>query len=182
MSILLKLKHWQVFGIFAICYVLIFIFQETDFSILKISSVQISIISTIILLVFFFVWLMSIGTFLNQIKDNPYHFRKWLLIIAGISCILGYSFLNVERLGQEKEIIPMWLSLVSFPFTFWGIIYTFYKVPKSLKSIETGQKAKFSEFFLDLILFAFFPIGVWIIQPRLNRIYAVNEKIKNEND
>ncbi len=182
MKKILRLKHWQVFSILTIFYILIFIFQKINFSIANVTSFELAIASTIILLVLFFLWLMSIGISLNQISDNPYYFRKSLLIIAGTSCILGYSFLNLQRLGFEKDIIPMWLSAVSFPFTFWGIIYTFYKVPKSLKSIELGQKAKFPEFLLDLVLFAFFPIGVWIIQPRLNRIYAATEQIGEEKE
>ena len=181
MKRIIKLKHWQVFSILSIFYILIFVFQQTEISIGTLTSLELIIASTIILLILFFLWFMSIGLFLNQIPDNPYHFRKYLLIFAGVSCILGYSFLNLQRLGLENNIIPMWLSMVTFPFTFWGIIYVFYKVPKSLKSLELGQKAKFSDFFLDLILFALFPIGIWIIQPRLNKIYQVNEMIKNED-
>ena len=182
MERIIKLRHWQVFSILTFFYILIFVFQEMKLSIGKLTPIELTVASTIILLVLFFLWFMTIGIFLNQISDNPYHFKKYLIIIAGISCILGYSLLNLQRLGLEKNIVPMWLSFVSFPFTFWGIIYIFYKVPKSLKSIELGHEAKLSEFLIDLILFAIFPIGVWFLQPRLNRIYAVNEEIEKENE
>lgn len=182
MERIIKLKNWQVFSILIFFYILIFVFQEMELSIGKLTPIELTVASTIILLVLFFLWFMTIGIFLNQIADNPFHFKKYVLIIAGISCILGYSLLGLQRLEFERNIVPMWLSFVSFPFTFWGIIYIFYKVPKSLKSIELGHKAKFSEFLLDLILFAIFPIGVWIIQPRINRIYAVKEEIKEENE
>lgn len=181
MTRIINFKHWQVFSILTFFYILIGVFQVTKLSIGNLTPIELNIASTIILLILFFLWFMTIGIFLNRISDNPYHFRDYVLIIAGISSIVGYSLLSLQK-GFENNSVLMWLSFVSFPFTFWGIIYIFYKVPKSLKSLELGHKAKFSEFLLDLILFAIFPIGIWIIQPRLNKIYAVNEMIEKEKN
>lgn len=41
---------------------------------------------------------------------------------------------------------------------------------KLLKSVELKREAMFSEFSSDFLLILFFPIGIWIIQPRLNKI------------
>jgi hypothetical protein len=41
---------------------------------------------------------MVIGLFLNNIQNNPYHFKKWILTLAVLSTMIGYIKLNLERL------------------------------------------------------------------------------------
>jgi hypothetical protein len=62
------------------------------------------------------------------------------------------------------------------PFTIWGLIYIFSRIPKSLNSIENKRIVKSSEYLKDSLLLFIFPIGVWFIQPRINKI-AKEEKI-----
>ena len=66
MKRIIKLKHWQVFSILTLFYILIFAFQQTEISIGTLTSLELAIASTIILLILFFLWFMSIGLFLNQ--------------------------------------------------------------------------------------------------------------------
>jgi len=180
MKRIINLKHWQIFTVFMILYVSIFIFHFNDFTIWNISTIEFEVFFSILLLILFFSWILTMGIFLNSIPDNPYHFKKWVIIFAFISIIIGYTDLFLHRLGSESGFIPLWFTFLTTPLTFWGIVYVFYKVPKSLKSIELGRKVKFSACIVELILIALFPIGVWIIQPRLNRIFTVNEEIENE--
>jgi hypothetical protein len=180
MKRIIKLKHWQVFTVFMIFYVAIFIFHYNEFTIWNISSIKFEVFFSILLLILLFSWILTMGIFLNSIPDNPYHFKKWVIIFATISIVIGYTDLILHKLGNESSFIPLWYTLLTTPLTVWGIVYVFYKVPKSLKSIEVGRKVKFSECIIELILIAIFPIGVWIIQPRLNRIYIINEEIENE--
>ncbi|SDD20433.1 hypothetical protein [Williamwhitmania taraxaci] len=95
--------------------------------------------------------------------------------------MIGYAALNLERLTVEGMSFPNWIPMTLTPLVCFGIFYTFYNVPKSLKSLEIGRKAKLSEWIIDAILLFAFPIGIWFIQPRLNRIYLVNEMIESEN-
>jgi hypothetical protein len=55
-------------------------------------------------------------------------------------------------------------------------------VPKSLKSIESGLKATLKFYIIDAILMFMMPIGVWFIQPRLNRIDLVNIEINGHKE
>lgn len=180
MTKLMRLKHWQAFSIFAIFYAGLLFIQGNDINTNFLSSIELVVGLSIIFLFIFFGWLMSIGVYLTQIKANPDRNRKILILLAGFSTIVGYSLLNLERLSFDEEIVPTWLSIISFPFSYWGIIYIFYKVARSLKSVEIGEKAKFSEYILYIILLAFIPIGIWIIQPKLNKIYLTNESNKDE--
>lgn len=55
----------------------------------------------------------------------------------------------------------------------------FRNVSKSLKSMELGREAVAKEYILDAILLFLLPIGIWFIQPRVNRLFN-QTKIKQE--
>ena len=180
MKEIIRLKHWQVFSIVAIGYIISYVLPTTNFKIGSITSIELAAIATIVTLILLFSYTLTIGLFLNNIKDNTYHFKNWILIIAVCCCILGYSYLNLQRLNFDTEFIPFWVSFISTPLTFWGLYYTFYQVAKSLKSVELDREAKFTECIIDAITLFALPIGVWFIQPRINRILTVVEQIENE--
>lgn len=182
MEKLLTLKHWQLFIIIGLSYTIGIAFWGSHFSIGDISSLEISVLFGIVYLFFFFSWILTIGLFLNSISENPYRFRKGLLIFAVLCSMTGYIELNLQRLAIEGVIIPIWFSTLMAPLTAFGIIYTFYNIPKSLKSIELDRKVPFKECIVDTILLFAFPIGVWFIQPRINRLFSVNELLANEKE
>ncbi len=119
-----------------------------------------------------------LGVSLNSIKGNAHKFNKWVLLIASFLGMLIYIELNMSRLGNGSFQISPIFSIHLAPLGMFGIIYTFYNVPKSLKTLELGRKANLTEFILDSILLFAFPIGIWFIQPRINKIYKkLNEEI-----
>lgn len=172
MNSILKLKHWQMFLILCSTYTISIVFWLNIFSIEKVLALQISVYSAVISLILFFSWVLVIGICLNKIPENPYHFRTPILIFAVLCSMIGYIKLNIERLEQEGLFAQNFFSMLLPLFVFFGIVYTFYNVPKSLKSIELGRKAIFSEWIIDALLLFIFPIGVWFIQPRLNKIFS----------
>ncbi len=179
MKYLIKLKHWQAFIIYFSGLLLHLIFFKVDLDFGIITSLELAGVFAIFTLIFFFLWVLAIGIFTNNIKGNPHRFKNGLLIFAVLCATIGYANLNLERVGLNGQI-PEWVSMVLMPLTLFGIIYTFYNVSKSIKSIETNKVATLSEYILDAILLFAFPIGVWFIQPRLNDIYVSNESTKNE--
>jgi hypothetical protein len=178
MKQIVKLKHWQVFGVISFCYLISFFLQEDNFKIGNITSLDLAAIVTIITVILFFSWILTIGIFLNNIPDKPFYFKNYMLFIAVCFCILGYSNLNLQRLVFKNEILPFWMSFITTPLTLWGIYFSFYNVSKLLKSIELNREAKFSECILDAITLFAFPVGVWFIQPRINRILMLTDKKK----
>lgn len=182
MKNILKLKHWQVFLILTTFFALNIILLESEFKIGIVSSLMFAVISAIITLILVFGWVLTIGLFVNRIQDNPYHFRQGILTFAVLSSLIGYSELNSKRLAVENFQTPNWIGFILTPLTFFGIIYTFYNVPKSLKSVELGRKVPFKECFLDAFLLFAFPVGVWFIQPRINRLFLATELLENEKE
>ncbi|MES2557188.1 MAG: hypothetical protein V4604_13615 [Bacteroidota bacterium] len=67
--------------------------------------------------------------------------------------------------------IPLFiLAFLMHFFSIFCIIYVLYFVAKTLKSVELQREAHFSDYIGDFFLIWFFPVGVWFIQPRINRI------------
>jgi hypothetical protein len=182
MKKILTLKHWQVFLVLGLSYIISIALWDSDFYIGSISALDISVIFGIVTLIFFFLWILTLGLFVNSISENPYRFRKGLLIFSVLSSMTGYVGLNLQRLAIEGLDIPIWFSTLMAPLTAFGIIYTFYNVPKSLKSIELDRKVSFKECIVDTILLFVFPIGIWFIQPRINRLFLANELLENEEE
>jgi len=60
------------------------------------------------------------------------------------------------------------------------MFYCLYFVAKTIKTVELQRSVTFSEFAKEFFLAWFFPFGIWILQPRINKMikqYAEN----NEN-
>ena len=180
MKDIIRLKHWQVFCILALSHLISFILSSVNFEIGSITSHELAIVTTIITLILLFSWTLTIGLFLNNLERNNHYFKNWVLIFAVICCMIGYSQLNLQRISVEIELTTFWYGFIT-GFTFWGVCYTFYHVAKSLKSVELNREANFSEFIIDAITLFMFPIGVWFIQPRINRILMIEETNEKQN-
>ena len=64
---------------------------------------------------------------------------------------------------------------VIFPlhiFSMFCIFYCLYFVAKTIKTIELQRQVTFSDFAGEFFLIWFFFIGVWILQPRINKMIA----------
>jgi hypothetical protein len=117
-------------------------------------------------------WLWSMGSFLSSIvppslKLKMRFFRFALLYPA------AYIFVFVA-LFQNISTNPVFLALV-FPLHFFAMFcmfYDLYFVSKSLVLAETSKPASFYDYAGPFFLFWFFPIGIWIVQPRVNRLYS----------
>ncbi|MEJ2004976.1 MAG: hypothetical protein P8X57_08460 [Cyclobacteriaceae bacterium] len=60
-------------------------------------------------------------------------------------------------------------------FAMFCIFYTLYYNAVTLRSIELNREPDMTEYAVEMILFWIWPIGIWILQPRINAI------LSNEN-
>jgi hypothetical protein len=49
-----------------------------------------------------------------------------------------------------------------------GNIYIIYFTAKTIKTVELQRAVKFSDFIAEFFMIWFFPIGIWLIQPKIN--------------
>jgi hypothetical protein len=120
---------------------------------------------------FVLVWMWSAGSFLNSVlqpvsKFNLSIFRTALAITA------LYPFLASDRFTKYHS--PVYS--MSIPLHLLGWLCAFYvinQVSKALVLAETGNVTSFFDYALEFLLIWVFPvIGVWFIQPRINRLYS----------
>jgi len=181
MKEIIRLKHWQVFGIIGIGYIISFALQMCDFELWGVTSLELTAIVTVITLILLFFWVLIVGLFLNNRTANVYSFRNWVFVFAVGCCAFGYTYLNLQRLKMENQLFPFWFGFITL-FTLWGIGYTYYQVARSLKSQELGREAAFSECIIDAITLFAFPFGVWFVQPRINRILTAVEQMDKDGN
>jgi len=170
MKFYLSLEHWQLFSILIGVSILGFALKELYFANQNFTFLVIADLFVIISLFMLFGWVYVIGSFLNNIPDNPFHFNKVLYTLAFIFCIYGYGELGVQSISGLVDDKPGIVSAIITILTFWGVLYLYFKTSRSLKSIELNRKVKFSEHIFDAFLLFMFPIGIWIIQPKINAL------------
>jgi|694.fasta_scaffold71024_5 hypothetical protein len=110
--------------------------------------------------VFHLFWLFSITNYLQK-KLNIEKFQKWKYIYIGFALIIMLTLLFTSiilSLDMFKEMVIL-IGL----FTFLGIIMMAFVSAKSLVLLKDNNF-----FILNFVLCWFFPIGIWIIQPKLN--------------
>ena len=91
-----------------------------------------------------------------------------------ISISMGAIFNGFFENGKEPDtsmiggllgvIIPLHL------FSMFCIFYCLYFVAKTFKTVELQREVSFSDFAGEFFLFWFFPIGIWIVQPKINKM------------
>lgn len=177
MNRVMKMKNWQLFIILSVSLIVSVVIGYVEINIGNLEYIKSATVFREIGMIIYLSWLLVLGLSLNSVKSNPHKFRSGLFVFFGITSILGYTDLNLDALMDDRNSIPEIISMLLTLLTFIGIIYIFYNVPKSLKSIEVGEQVKFKDCIVELILLIIFPIGVWILQPRFNRISQVADEL-----
>ena len=118
----------------------------------------------------FFGWFWSMGSFLSSIVQPALRlkmgFFRFALIYPALYVFAFIGFFQSPKPALFAVIFPLHL------FAMFCMFYNLYFVSKSLALAETGKPASFYDYAGPFFLIWFFPIGVWIIQPRINRLYA----------
>lgn len=61
-------------------------------------------------------------------------------------------------------------------YVFYAFLYFMMFPARALKSIEKGKKADISEYIGDFFLIIFLPIGIWFLQPRMNKVAEASQQ------
>ena len=190
MTKLLTIKHWQLFGLL--------MGLPMIFQFVIMGSVMTSRNPTIMFAAFpimmilfiglFFGWFYALGTNLHKklpetATMNLTKFKIFLFIPVAymlfLSVFMFGMFSNISTGGQPNPaifalIVPLHL------FSMFCIFYCLYFNAKALKTVEWQKPVTFSDFAGEFFLIWFFPIGVWIIQPRINKLFDTT--IDNDNN
>ncbi len=114
----------------------------------------------------FFAWLWVLGNKLNNQVPKKIRVKSGIFrfcIFFSFAFVL-YSILVEAGFGL---IIP---DFIDFFFLFC-MIYVSYFVEKNLTMAEKYKIAGFLEFYILVSLVFCWPIGIWFIQPRVNKLF-----------
>ncbi len=179
MDIFLKAKAWQVF------LLIVAVPFGVQFSLMGflVSSIQTNPelafkIMPIIMLLFmaiFLLWLWSLGVGLNkhipeEIRPKLTFFKFGIIYSAAYMVLFQVLFIDFSTSGEGGSFMAIILPL--HLFAMYCMFYGLYFVSKNLVTYEELQPVKFSSFSEPFFLLWFFPIGIWFIQPRINKVYA----------
>lgn len=96
-----------------------------------------------------------------------------LLIAIGIGTTMSGLPGMVES-GDQPDIgligSMMGIIIPLHLFSMFCIFYSLYFVAKTVKTVELQRETTFSDFAGEFFMIWFYPIGIWIIQPKVNKM------------
>lgn len=192
-NIFLKAKHWHLF-LLTFGLPTLFQFVMIGSTIASISSGEhrsptymgnMAILPIIMILFIgtFFGWFWSVAIGLQSkvpagvkmkttkfkiIFFTPMVYALFLFIAVGISIggvMHGGGKPNPGLIaGMMAIIVPLHL------FSMFCVFYSLYFVAKTIKTVELQRETSFSDFAGEFFMVWFFPIGIWILQPKINKM------------
>jgi hypothetical protein len=164
MDIVFKAKHWQIFGTFIFLCLFDWVLKDID--------PLIGAFSYIVFISITLGWILLLGYGLarRQNKLDSINFKTFMT--TGILLIIVDSLaklLSVTQIIESRTIgVAMMLVLAVYALISLAIIYVY--PAKMLKQLETNRDIDINDYFGDIIRLLFFPIGIWAIQPRINKL------------
>lgn len=201
MNLFLKAKHWQLFiFIFALPVVVYLVTMVLFLSSINtlddlesfapifsifMPMIIVAVISSVIL----YCWEWSVAMGLQKYIPQETRMNKWkfqvtfILPIVYAAFILLWVFIYVIPNPEEvKHFIP-WFFLILLPVHLFIMFCSFYMMFFMAKTIKLAERSPFQssgDWGLYFVLFWFYFVGVWILQPKINKI--VEEAVKEEED
>ena len=197
----LRAKHWQLFlltfGVMIIAYSTIMYFVFSDIISLSAGGRQpdpmvmfryMKLLPLFVVFVVFVMmgWYWSVGVGLQKklpatvtMKTNRF---KLFLIVPAVYLVIMMVFINqvFQMVGSGESLDNIaFPSIMVFPFiimplqlfTVFCYFHNIYFAAKTIKTAELQRPTTFSDFIGEFFLIWFYPIGVWILQPRINSLH-----------
>lgn len=202
MKKLLKIKHWALFlltiGIPIIVAIVMPFMTESAGSDVYIAM---TLFTSLIMLTSWWCmslllgWFYAIGSRLRGyvpagVRSAPnLKFFAWVPVIY-VACIAVFTISATFKRGPYAQPAGdtvilnkvIMLTMVALHlFSMFCVFYCMYHAAKTLKAAELQRKVTFGDFAGEFFLMWFFPVGVWILQPRINKIVA-EEPESNDMD
>lgn len=175
MLFLLRLKHWQLFLITWGIPILINIYTFSRPTLM----VKLFPVMMIVFIIGIFGWIWAISTQLHKklpmevnlnIRGFKIIFSVPIFYTLALTLWMAYQFyFNFHE--ASPNVGPV-IGIIAF-FHFLSMICILLGLrfaAQTLRSVELGRLAKFSEYAVEFVLIWFSPIGFWVLQPRLNKL------------
>lgn len=190
----LRAKHWQLFLMtFGIPLILQFIMMGSMISnfanqtnpdpTMMFNYMKFFPVIMVVFMAVFFGWLWSVAIGLQKKVPENVTLKvkkfKIFFFIPLIYTLIFMTFFIVSMNGfftsnSEPSIgLIGGLFAVIFPLhliAMFCIFYSLYFVAKTFKTVELQHEVKFGDFTGEFFFIWFYPIGIWIVQPKINKM------------
>ena len=135
------------------------------------------LISTVPAAVGMFGWMYAIGIGLQRrlpesLQSPQTTFRIHFAYVFFCIALIGLIMLFREELNRNQSLSAVVVLLILYYFVAAFVVMRF--AAKSLASLELQRIAAAADYAGYMMLMWLFPVGVWFIQPKLNRIVDQN--------
>ncbi len=175
---LLKIKAWELFFL---AFVAQFIVMGFSFLVVYITDSLVIgvIINQIIMILSFLVilrWEWLIGTKINlkiseKIRPKPAFFKFAIIFCTVFAVSFTLLFIMTAFIDIASPELLSKLIMLLLVFDICLLVYSSNFVAKNLVMYEKGRSVNFLEYLSTFFMLWFYPIGVWMVQPRVNRIF-----------
>ena len=125
---------------------------------------------------YYWYWIIN-RLFSNLLKEKGIttknHF-KWVFVVFCIALVAA-SFIDVISPFYSNPAFLSIQGITIFGSFFYLVFNLAYKL-RLLENANTGFRQLFKSY--DPMMFAFLPMGIWYLQPRIQAIFKANHKIK----
>jgi len=121
-------------------------------------------------------WLWAIGTKLTKKLPSNVKMNVGLFKIIMLYPIVYIVFALFYLIIKGDFILPLHFAAMG------AFLYSMLFAAKALKSIELQKEALVSDYLGDFFLIWFYPIGIWLLQPRIHDIVYEKEKAHTANN
>jgi uncharacterized membrane protein len=137
-------------------------------------------IISLIHIIFLPIWLWSIAIGLQRfiVKNHQMDTLKFkriffILVVIGLYTVLFEPNLKMNAF-DDRGMFGTMMSL--FLLELLCGLYLISFTAKTIKTVELQRTLKFSDYMIEFFLIVFYPFGIWKIQPRVKKIFQINEK------
>lgn len=164
-----KAKHWQIFG-FLFCIGGI---QKLLDGLVIFGTLD-KVISDLFYILFLAAnigWVLLTGLSLNSRLADPNKKGIRFMVGAGVLFVIVpavYRLSVTEEAALGISINTTWFFAV-FAYVILSLLLICGFTAKTLKRLETRNDVDINDYFSDIFLILFWPIGIWFVQPRINK-------------
>lgn len=160
MNLILRLKHWQVF------IIIILGLSINNFTV--VDNPTLTTVLRVIGIAIFFSWGLLVGHGLYNLLPERVDLNYNLFIINSFVWLASYVIVMVISDGEGMTFNGV-AALPGF-YVFYAFLHFLIFPARALRSIEKGRRADIGECIGDFFLIVFLPIGIWFLQPRINKV------------
>ena len=166
MEFILRLKHWQVFFILLIGSIASnFIWEDHELFNLALNSFG---------LIIYFFWYFAVGLELTEHLPPRVELPRTLFIVNAFVLIISMVIIVAVFNGQFSG--NGLLGFLWIAYLMYAMLQFMFYPGKALRTVEQGTEATFGQYFKYVLQMIFWPIGIWWIQPKLNKVItAIND-------